>query len=198
MNARTLRRRLHQGRLGYYKSKLRHGLCHYCKNWDSVDNKALSKLWASLREELHSGRPGFFDEWDECLKKDTFVSLPEVDIMASVRFWEQLFAYITKRIKLLHRHGCEFARSFMDTFMKDEGSMSIVRGFQWHLQAWKHQDLQYEIDQEKPQANRLYLACDFADRLFFSDFPKYDTAGGSKIIMTDTAGGSKNHNELQR
>ena len=73
----------------------------------------------------------------------------------------------------LYRYGKDspsWNRSFMDTFTKDGGSMSIVQGFQWHLQAWKHQDLQYEIDQEKPQANRLYLACDFADRLFFSDF----------------------------
>jgi hypothetical protein len=81
--------------------KLRHGLCHYCKHWDVDDSSALRQLWASLREELHSGSPGFFDQWDEYVKKDALLSLPEVDIMASVRFGEQLFAYITKRIKLL-------------------------------------------------------------------------------------------------
>jgi hypothetical protein len=111
-------------------------------------------LWA----EPPALRPEAADQWDEYVKKDALLSLPEVDIMASVRFWEQLFAYITKLINMLHRHGCEFARLFMDTFMKDGGSMSIVRGFQWHLQAWKHQYLQYDMDQEKPQPNRLYLA----------------------------------------
>ena len=45
----------------------------------------------------------------------------------------------------------------------------------------------------------LVLGLRLRGQPFFSLlFPKYDTAGGSKIIMTDTAGGSKNHNELQR
>ena len=64
MPARTLSRHLARARLGVYAAKQRSGKCQYCHQWDTHEEKLLSKLLQQLRTRIEGMHGDFWVRFD--------------------------------------------------------------------------------------------------------------------------------------
>ena len=45
---------------------------------------------------------------------------------------------------------------------EDAGLLSVATGINWHIQLWRHQELQLDLHKEKAKDDTLYWCLDFA------------------------------------
>ena len=116
--ARTLVRRLNKGKLGFYKSKLRSGMCAYCKQFDEKEEPLITSIENDIIAKLSELQPLFSERWRCHVASKAEYTRPGLQVAASPMYWDAFIASlllcVASQVSLLQssrRSSCQWSKA---------------------------------------------------------------------------------------
>ena len=151
---------MNKGKLGFYKSKLRSGMCAYCKQFDEKEEPLITSIENDIIAKLSELQPLFFERWRCHVASKAEYTRPGFQAAASPMYWDAFLAFIAKEgrdhVALARRLANEFVAKFKEKLMP------VVIGIAWHLKLWRNQQEQFELQLNQLEPFTLGCAADYA------------------------------------
>ena len=160
MPSSTLNRPLRAGRfaLGFFKAKLRTGLCDYCQHFDRVEVFKTEGMVYQFLQRLEVQRPDLMKFWQEHVKTGLPFRQPVIQLAGNPCYWNELFAFM--RASVVDTLAAIIVASFAYVFLGESGRLQVAGD--WQLRG--KQDGEHAKVSCKPPPRTRLTASDFADQ----------------------------------
>ena len=180
----SLRRYLRQG--GYYRGKLRSGLCDYCYHHEVYERPRTENILQKLAQKIRELGSSAFTEWEARVAGHEQWTQSHFDRTGSPE-------YLLAMEDFLRGHAHYFASyeyrdlvdAFFTKFKEGDGPLAAARSIQAHWQCRDNQnaELSKVAEPELLPDDILMLACDYGERLKTLFFTSKSARGRIRTLV---------------